>query len=584
MTIASETSSAGPYAGDDSTDNFSFAFKVFAAADIAVVLTDSTGADTTLTITTHYTVSLNADQEASPGGSVTLLTPPATGENLTILRDMTLTQGAALPNQGGWYPEVIEDALDKLTMITQQLEEKIDRAIVVGVTDDPATYLADAEAAATAVAASQAAASVSASAASASASAASASEIAAAASAAAIGFTASSSTTFTNKTVNLSSNTLTGTTAEFNAALSDGNFATQAGTETLTNKTIAALTNTIEARFGPDSSAFSFRNKIINGGFDVWQRGTSAAGATAGSAAAAYVSADRWMFCANGFNAGSTFSRQTGPTAARYCVRMQRDNGNATITGLFAQHTLETANSIWAQGKSVTLSFKARCGALYNAGTGTGNLVATIRSGTGTDEAGGPIRTAFTGAASVATDTKVLTTTWQTFTLTGSVGASATQLSIDFQTAHSGTAGATDYVEIAEVQLESGQTATPFETRPYGVELALCQRYYYRRVGTTTDFTHTGQAIGPSVGRVCIPFPVTMRTSPTGIETSTAGGFYLRSSVDGATSASTITFGAASPSECGISVSLSSSILTAGDATVFTTTAGSYIGFTGAEL
>jgi hypothetical protein len=54
--------------------------------------------------------------------------------------------------------------------------------------------------------------------------------------------TASSTTTLTNKTISLASNTLSGTTAEFNAALSDGDFATLAGTETLTNKTISAPT------------------------------------------------------------------------------------------------------------------------------------------------------------------------------------------------------------------------------------------------------------------------------------------------------------------------------------------------------
>jgi hypothetical protein len=52
--------------------------------------------------------------------------------------------------------------------------------------------------------------------------------------------TASSTTTLTNKTINLSSNTLSGTTAQFNTALSDGNFATIAGTETLTNKTLTS--------------------------------------------------------------------------------------------------------------------------------------------------------------------------------------------------------------------------------------------------------------------------------------------------------------------------------------------------------
>lgn len=53
--------------------------------------------------------------------------------------------------------------------------------------------------------------------------------------------------TLTNKTVNLTSNTLTGTTAQFNAALSDNDFATLAGTEALTNKDLSSATNTLPA-------------------------------------------------------------------------------------------------------------------------------------------------------------------------------------------------------------------------------------------------------------------------------------------------------------------------------------------------
>ena len=77
-----------------------------------------------------------------------------------------------------------------------------------------------------------------------------------------------------------------------------------------------------------------------------------------------------------------------------------------------------------------------------------------------------------------------------------------------------------DYFEVKEVQLEVGDTATPFEHRSYGDELARCQRYYYRLGGS-------GRASAPGAsnagqGYVDIFFPVTMRTSPS---FSNGGGF-----------------------------------------------------------
>lgn len=69
--------------------------------------------------------------------------------------------------------------------------------------------------------------------------------------------TTANAQTLTNKTIDLSSNTLTGTTAQFNAALSDGNFATQAGSETLTNKTFNLASNTLTGTLAQFNAALS---------------------------------------------------------------------------------------------------------------------------------------------------------------------------------------------------------------------------------------------------------------------------------------------------------------------------------------
>ena len=87
------------------------------------------------------------------------------------------------------------------------------------------------------------------------------------------------------------------------------------------------------------------------------------------------------------------------------------------------------------------------------------------------------------------------------------------------------TSGAT--WQITGVQLEAGSVATPFERRPYGTELALCQRYYYRMV-SGTSFGRFGASYNGSTtaGQAFVNFAVTMRSSPTALEqTGTAANY-----------------------------------------------------------
>lgn len=128
MTISS-TYSPAQASGNDVAVEFGFTFKTFAAADLVVVLTSSAGVETTLTLTTHYSVSLNADQNNNPGGTVTMVTAPATGETLTIARELSPLQETDIANGGGFYPEVLEDALDRLTMLSQQNGDILARSL-----------------------------------------------------------------------------------------------------------------------------------------------------------------------------------------------------------------------------------------------------------------------------------------------------------------------------------------------------------------------------------------------------------------------------------------------------------------------
>jgi hypothetical protein len=125
MTI-STTSSKIAYSGNDATTDFSFPYKIFTNSDIVVILTSVLGVDTTLTLTTDYTI-VGAGLDA--GGTVTMITPPATGEELIIYREVAVTQTTDYISGDAFPAETHETALDRLTMIAQQQDENIRRSL-----------------------------------------------------------------------------------------------------------------------------------------------------------------------------------------------------------------------------------------------------------------------------------------------------------------------------------------------------------------------------------------------------------------------------------------------------------------------
>jgi hypothetical protein len=135
MTISSTVRIAGPFTGNGAATVFPFAFKVFAAAEMQVAkLNTTSNVETILTLTTDYTVQLNGDQNGTPGGTITLPAVLASGYNLTITSDIANLQPTDLTNQGGFYPEVITDALDRATIQIQQLDQN-SRAIKIPLSD-----------------------------------------------------------------------------------------------------------------------------------------------------------------------------------------------------------------------------------------------------------------------------------------------------------------------------------------------------------------------------------------------------------------------------------------------------------------
>ena len=146
-----------------------------------------------------------------------------------------------------------------------------------------------------------------------------------------------------------------------------------------------------------------------------------------------------------------------------------------------------------------------------------------------------------------------------------------------------GTNGATFY--ITGVQLEKGSTATSFDYRPYGQELALCQRYYYKVVASSgSSGFATGYASQTTVADGIVVFPTTMRTPPTALETTgTAANYRVRFLNSAANCSSVPTFFIADVDSSHVRFPVSSG-LTAGDGIVLTANAiGAYLGWS-AEL
>jgi hypothetical protein len=280
---------------------------------------------------------------------------------------------------------------------------------------------------------------------------------------------------------------------------------------------------------------------ILNSAFQVWQRGTSGTG-NANTATTNYL-ADRWLNYRG--VAGSTYSRQvTGDTTnlpnIQYCMRVSRDSGNTSTSTMYLDQIMETVNSIPFAGKAVTLSFYARKGANYSATSSL--LSAYLTTGTGTDQ---NINGTWTGAVNVVSGSATLTTTWQRFQYTGTIGATATQLDIEFQFVPTGTAGAADYYEVTGVQLEVGSVATPFKKFSATIqgELAACQRYYNRITPSTGAYEvlGSGYAISTTVTTITVPFPVSMRIKPTSAETTgTAANYAVLNGAGGVVACSVV--------------------------------------------
>jgi hypothetical protein len=271
-----------------------------------------------------------------------------------------------------------------------------------------------------------------------------------------------------------------------------------------------------------------FRNAIINGNFDIWQRGTSFTENEFG--------ADRWRNLR--FGTTCTMSRQAFtlgqtdvPGEPTYFVQMAVTSVAGAGNASQFQQRIEDVRTF--AGQQITVSFYAKADS-------TKNIAIEFVQNFGTG--GSPSASVL----EIGTVKKSLTTSWQKITHTLSVPSiSGKTLGTDgndififnvFLDAGSNFDARTDSLgqqsgtfDIAQVQIEAGPVATPFERRPIGTELALCQRYFFKFESNSGNGTIAyGHSPSSTAARGLIITPVTMRGTPTFV--NFAGNLLVRPS------------------------------------------------------
>lgn len=244
------------------------------------------------------------------------------------------------------------------------------------------------------------------------------------------------------------------------------------------------------------------RDILINGNFQVWQRGTSFSNPSSTSSA---YTADRWQCFRSSFATGLSITQQTAEiSSGGYAIRVQRTAGNAATNGITLGQSVETLNATRFRNTYLTLQFAAKVGANFSASA----VTVTIGASTLTDA--GPTTSAGTALGTTTITAATTSKTRYTVTTSTPVPANTNTLMVNFTYTPTGTAGVNDWFEIEEVSLQDSAVALPICYRSYPEELTLCMRYY-QKAGAGC----VGRWISATQCELFCSFPVHMRTTPT---------------------------------------------------------------------
>jgi hypothetical protein len=249
-----------------------------------------------------------------------------------------------------------------------------------------------------------------------------------------------------------------------------------------------------QAKLSTDVPLSGMRNGLINGSFDVWQRMTSTSlNFTPSVNVPTYNMADRWFVGQNPTSGSLTVSQVSADTSQfLYGIQVGRQASQTATGQVFWGQAIETLNARRFAGQTVTLSFYAK----RNTAGGTTSptsIQAVVYAGQGTDQSTATwMSTGWTGQSTILNQSVTISGTMTRYSYTFTVPSTTRQLVLHFYYIPSGTASA-EWVQMEGAQLEIGSQVTPFEQRPFGVELQLCQRYYEVSNGNT-------QVVGGATG------------------------------------------------------------------------------------
>ena len=246
---------------------------------------------------------------------------------------------------------------------------------------------------------------------------------------------------------------------------------------------------------GNSEGALSNRNMVLNGSMAVAQRGTSQTNSS-------YGSVDRWYI----YSSGGTFTQETSSPPEGFSRYLTCTSATGSVIVSQAIELPATGSAgVFYNGQTITISYYAKS---TSAGDALYNPISFRNGITNTTD--------LVSVESDSSDTNVLTTSWARYSKTYTIGVNlnSNNTCLVIQPRTSGAPSGD--ISITGVQLELGDTATPFEHISYGDQLQKCQRYFFKLEGVhNARLGIGGYVVGATEARFDFILPVSMRAVPT---------------------------------------------------------------------